>query len=244
MLGVVWSKSRSLVRTPVQEFCRYASFKIDKSKVYGGRKKYEQKLTQLKNKNRLKIEPVNTAETQEFLHDFTTLEAQMASLKSKGFLRKYQSYDPPADVQTIYLKICSSVLGKDVTASNLATHKLQDPDVKFELMNSLGKELNHYVHNSRLRDMDDLDKLFTFYTTPIDMKNPYTRLFDEGEAGNLPPNLIIQKNPHRFTGKGEHRLDQVTAYPRSPTIISGLYTRDKFKAAENDLDPYSELDYE
>ena len=41
------------------------------------------------------------------------------------------------------------------------------------------------------------------------MKNPYTRLFDEGEAGNLPPNLIIQKNPHRFTGKGEHRLDQV-----------------------------------
>jgi hypothetical protein len=245
MLGVVQSKSRSLVRTPVQQFCRHASSTFGKQQVYSsGNKKYEHKLNELKHKNRLKIEPVDNAETQQFLHDFTTLESQMRSLKNKGFLRKYLSYAPPADVQTIFLKTCSSVLGKGVTACNLNTHKLQDPDVKFELMNSLGKELNHYVHNSRLRDMDDLDKLFIFYTTPIDMKNPYTRLCDEGEAGKLPPNLIIQKNPLRFTGKGDHRLDQVTAYPRSPTIVSGLYARDKFKAADTELDPYSELDYE
>jgi len=245
MLGVVRSKSRSLICTPVLQFCRHASANVNKQKLHGrGSKKYEGKLNELKKLNRLKIEPVDNHETKQFLHDFTTLESQMTSLKNKGFMRKYLSYDPPADVQTIFLKTCSSVLGQDVTASNLKTHKLQDPDLKFELLNSLGKELNHYVHNSRLRDMDDLDKLFIFYTTPVDMKNPYTRLCDEGEEGKLPPNLIIQKNPLRFTGKGEHRLDQVTAYPRSPTIVSGLYARDKFKAADTELDPYSERDYE
>ena len=41
------------------------------------------------------------------------------------------------------------------------------------------------------------------------VKNPYELLHQEGEEGKLPPNLHIQLDPHRFTGTGDHPLDQV-----------------------------------
>jgi hypothetical protein len=39
--------------------------------------------------------------------------------------------------------------------------------------------------------------------------NPYELLYQDQEEGRLPPNLCIQRNPLRFTGKGDHPFDRV-----------------------------------
>jgi hypothetical protein len=39
--------------------------------------------------------------------------------------------------------------------------------------------------------------------------NPYELLYQDQEEGKLPPNLCIQRNPLRFTGKGDHPFDRV-----------------------------------
>jgi large subunit ribosomal protein L50 len=252
MFGVVRSSGRSGLRLPLQEFCRHYQHHKPSAQAtpqYRSAKQHTRlqgQVLELKSKVRARMEPAE-AESQPntfATHNFTTIEAQMMSLQSKGFLRKYLTYEPPSDVQSTFLKICCSVLEKDLTKADFKNTKLTDPETKFKLLASLGKEFNHFVHNSRLRDMKNLNNIYMFYTTPVDMKNPYDRLCSQGEAGELPPNLHIQKDAFRFTGKGDNKLDQVTAYPRSSTIVSGLYTRDKYTGVETELDAYSEADYE
>jgi len=205
-------------------------------------KKIQKQAKEFKGDVRKRMEAGAQPGTQEFTqHNFTTFRAQMDSLQSKGFMRTYPQYYPSEDVETIFLKVCSTVLEKEVSISDMHTVKLSDQNQKFTLLTSLGKEFNHFVHNSRLRDMDSLDKVYLFYVTRVDQKNPYDRLFEDVD---LPPNLHIQKDPVRFTGKGDNKFDQVTAFPRSSTIVSGLYTRDKFEAHETELDNYAEQDYE
>lgn len=236
--------------------CRYLkgpSLRFSRTKTYSGDSRQYKILNkqadELKNKNKNMIRSESlTGEhplTQEFTKfDFTTLEAQMTSLKTKGFMRFYKSYSPPDDLQQIFIKTCSSVLAKDVNMKDLQSIYLDDTDVKFNVLNALSLELDHNVHNSRLSDMRNLRDVYQFYSTPIDMKTPYDRLHEASEEGQLPPNLQIQKDPVRFTGKGEHRLDQVTAYPRSSTLVTGLYARDKYKGLQKDHDAYSQYDYE
>jgi len=241
MWGVVRGSQRSF-RTPIQEFRRNLSCTSQCNAYIYSHKKLQSKAQELKGGVRKRMEADAQPGTDKFSqHNFTTIEAQMGSLQTKGFLRKYLQYYPPDDVQTIFLRVCSTVLGKEVSISDMHKVELTDPNQKYKLLTSLGKEFNHFVHNSRLRDMDSLDKLYLFYTTRVDQKNPYDRLFEDVD---LPPNLHIQKDPVRFTGKGDHKYDQVTAFPRSSTIVSGLYTRDKFEAHETELDIYSEQDYE
>ena len=43
--------------------------------------------------------------------DLSSLEAQMQSLKSKGFLRAYKAYTPPHDLTPRFLSVCSQVHG-------------------------------------------------------------------------------------------------------------------------------------
>ena len=54
------------------------------------------------------------------------------------------------------------------------------------------------------------------------MKTPYDRLHEASESGQLPPNLQIQKDAVRFTGKGDHRMDQVLF-----TRVSYIYIIDQ-----------------
>jgi len=194
----------------------------------------------LKNKEHLE------ADHDEGVHNFTnftTLERQMESLSTKGFLRSYKPYSPPADITSKFLSTCSSVLGRDIALEELRDVKLDNLEEKFKVLEALSATFNHSVHNSRLGNIKHLKHAYVFYQAPVITKNPYELLHERGEAGGLPPNLHIQLNPFRFTGKGEHRLDQVTAYPRSSTLVSGLYTRDKYKSNVTEKDIYEELDY-
>ena len=92
-----------------------------------------------------------------------TLQSQMESLKTKGFLRAYRNYTPPSDLRTRFLNCVSNVLETEVTLDNLDSIEISDSKQKFTLLKALNTEFDHRVHNSRLHLMKNLGDLFLFY---------------------------------------------------------------------------------
>ena len=146
--------------------------------------------------------------------NLTSLEAQMASLKTKGFMRSYKAYQPPADLAPRFVSVCSKVLGLPVAKESLGSIPLDNLDQKAELLKALHREFGHLVHSSRLHEMKTLERLFLFYSSEVCSLNPYEQLHRDKEADLLPPNLVINKDPIRFTGQGDHSLDQVCFFIR------------------------------
>jgi len=177
--------------------------------------------------------------------DLTSLESQMQSLKTKGFLRAYKPYTPPNDLKQRFLKSCQAILGESVDWDKLDKIPLDNTDTKFSILFSLSKEFGHSVHNSRLHEMVTLAEVLLFYEYPIDTRTPYEQLHAQAEDGTLPANICIQLDPHRFTGKGDHLLDKVTAWPRSNTYSNrNIYTRDKYPPLKAATHYWHEDDYE
>ena len=105
-------------------------------------------------------------DNEEDLYAFNkllTLQAQMESLKTKGFLRAYRSYTPPSDLRTRFLSCVSEVLGTEVTLDNIDSIEISDSKQKFTLLKALNTEFDHRVHNSRLHMMKNLGDLYLFY---------------------------------------------------------------------------------
>jgi len=176
--------------------------------------------------------------------DLTDLESQMRSLRHKGFLRAYKPYSPPDDLDTRFTKTCSEALGKAIEKEDFSTVDLDDKSSKFQVLSSLNKEFQHSVHNSRLHEMATLDDLYLFYKSTIDVRTPYEQLSDQGRDGSLPANLCIQLDPIRFTGKGDHELDKINAFPRSNTISSSIHFKEKYPGRRAEVNRYKENDYE
>ena len=105
-------------------------------------------------------------DNEEDLYAFNkllTLQSQMESLKTKGFLRAYRSYTPPKDLRTRFLSCVSEVLGTEVTLDNIDSIEISDSKQKFTLLKALNTEFDHRVHNSRLHMMKNLGDLYLFY---------------------------------------------------------------------------------
>ena len=98
----------------------------------------------------------------------TTLESQMASLKTKGFLRAYKSYTPPADVDEKFTSCISSVLGETINeVSSIENRKIEDRELKLKILNALNQQFSHRVHNSRIYLMKTFGDLYTYYTVDL-----------------------------------------------------------------------------
>ena len=72
---------------------------------------------------------------------------------------------------------------------------------------------------------------------------PYDQLHDDSQSGLLPENLVVQKNPVRFTGTGDHPLNTVSAFPRSNTVIHSVASRKKYEPYKAPYDYHQEEDY-
>ena len=106
------------------------------------------------------------SENHEDLYAFNkllTLQGQMESLKTKGFLRAYRNYTPPSDLNTRFLSCVSKVLETEVTLDNIDSIEISDSQQKFTLLKALNIEFDHRVHNSRLHMMNNLGDLYLFY---------------------------------------------------------------------------------
>ena len=96
-----------------------------------------------------------------------SLEAQMASLRTKGFLRAYQ---PPPDVRSRFVAVCSRVLDQPLVESSgsLRAIRLDSAETKFGVLSALCEEFGgHAVHSSRLHEISNLSDALLYYEASI-----------------------------------------------------------------------------
>merc|ERR1712198_574363 len=174
-------------------------------------------------------EAANENDIFDFKAQLVTLESQLQSMKTKGFLRSYKSYNPPADLDSKFLRCVSEILEQKLSdISSVQNMEITSLDLKLKLINGLHKEFSHKIYN--------------YYKHPVSTSTPYQQLHDDMLDGNLPDNLVVQLDAIRFTGEGDHPMDKVTAFPRRNTIYTSINARDQI-VAKKKPSPYQEEDY-
>ncbi|XP_044252335.1 39S ribosomal protein L50, mitochondrial [Tribolium madens] len=148
------------------------------------------------------------------------INASQQSLAAKGFLRPYDPYTPPNDVNTKLDTIFEKVLGAtegDTNILNLAQ--------KFDLCMACAKEFDRAIPNSVLHSIQTLNDVRNFYQTPVDNVTP----LDKMRNMDLPENLHVQYEYHRFHPETDKLFKGQTAYNRESTLVTGLKYKDKYK---------------
>jgi len=215
------------------KYMKHPKFKTKQTKL---------EMTVIKKKSRAMAEAEHEDDMFAF-HDLTSLESQMQSLKSKGFLRAYRAYSPPADLLPRFLSCVSAALNRQVEQAGLGSVSLENKQTKLAVLSALSVEFRHTVHSSRLHLMTDLGRVLTFYQSPISSFTPYQQLHEDSRAGRLPSNLVVQLDPVRWSGKGDHPLDRVDAYPRRDTVVNSIKTRHKYRGLKKEHSAWQEDDY-
>lgn len=168
----------------------------------------------------------------------STIESIAKSLKDRSYLRPHKPYTPPEDAEKKLDGIFESQLG-----SNSA--QLSNGRIKFKVLTACFKEFNHGVPNSKLHEILTTGKLETeirlgfrhltmfcfylddirdFYLQEIDTRVP----LDKFKSIELPPNVSIQYDYHRFHPDTDTMHGGISAFPRRSTIVTGLKYKKKY----------------
>ncbi|XP_018349586.1 PREDICTED: 39S ribosomal protein L50, mitochondrial isoform X2 [Trachymyrmex septentrionalis] len=147
------------------------------------------------------------------------------SLAARGFLRSQKSYEPPENAAERIDRICEcqTVPVNDDT-------KLEDPVLRFKLFIACEREFKHSIPNSLLYTIESIEDLKQFYSTPVDSTTPYEAL----RRIDLPKNLHIQQDYHRFHPDTDTMFNGQTAFPKSSTIVTGLKYKKKYPGHTQD----------
>nr|XP_050858802.1 uncharacterized protein LOC127067648 [Vespula vulgaris] len=148
------------------------------------------------------------------------LEATRKSLSAKGFLRPIKPYDPPSDVNERIDKICAS---QQISTGDEA--KLEGGLSRFKIFAACAEEFKHSVPNSLLCIIETVGDLKEFYHTPVDTATPLETL----RRMQLPKNLHVQYEYHRFHPDTDTMFGGKTAFPLSSTLVTGLKYKKKYK---------------
>ncbi|XP_043676079.1 39S ribosomal protein L50, mitochondrial [Vespula pensylvanica] len=148
------------------------------------------------------------------------LEATRKSLSAKGFLRSIKPYDPPSDVNERIDKICAS---QQISTGDEA--KLEGGLSRFKIFAACAEEFKHSVPNSLLCIIETVGDLKEFYHTPVDTATPLETL----RRMQLPKNLHVQYEYHRFHPDTDTMFGGKTAFPLSSTLVTGLKYKKKYK---------------
>ena len=202
----VWNRPKKL------DSCRIRY----KEKVFQGRK--NEILRKEKIEKILKVPHKFSSYDEEFAK-VTSFESQLQSLKLRGFQRPFRPYQPPPKMEEKFIETCQHTLGENF-GQDFSKIKLEGTQ-KLSVLSNLSKIFGgHRVPNSLIHTMTTLDKVFTFYSTPIDMLSPYDRLELGVRYELLPQNLHIQTEPIRFDpDTSTNDIGRISAFPRMSTIL-------------------------
>lgn len=153
-----------------------------------------------------------------------TIESTGESLASRGFMRPQKEYTPEGDVKKKIVDILKSV-SKDKSQTLEQNSPIVDSELKYSLLTKCYQEFKHGVPNSLLHTIESLDDVIKFYETPVDVTVP----FDTLKKVDLPENLHIQYEYHRFHPETDTMFGGVSAFPLSSTIVTGLKYKKKYK---------------
>ncbi|XP_063699542.1 large ribosomal subunit protein mL50 [Culicoides brevitarsis] len=166
--------------------------------------------------NRIKPFRVNKPKAPE---KGASIESFGTKLESKGYLRPHKPYDPPSDASSKVQAIAQELN---------VTEKLGSPKEKFEFLNKCFLAFNHIVPNSRLHEIQTVDDVVKFYETPVSKTVPLDAL----KTMDLPENLHVQYEYHRFHPDTDTMFNGQTAFPKSHTIVTGLKYKKKYRQYE------------
>lgn len=96
-----------------------------------------------------------------------------------------------------------------------------------KLLLACESELNHCVSNSLLHTIKTLGDVKKFYETPVNTTLPLDKICNL--TPELPKNLHIQYDYHRFNPETDTMFNGVSAFPESSTIVTGLKSRKKYQ---------------
>ncbi|KAJ8969075.1 hypothetical protein NQ317_001150 [Molorchus minor] len=147
------------------------------------------------------------------------IDSTAESLAAKGFLRAQKEYIPPPDLGEKLDSIFNSVVG---TSSNKTT--LSDLNLRFKVFTACSDQIGHTIPNSMLHHIETLGDVRTFYKTPVDIRTP----LDKMKSMELPENLHVQYEYHRFHPDTDTRFGGKTAFNESSTIVTGLKYKEKY----------------
>ena len=92
----------------------------------------------------------------------------MQSIRHKGFLRAYQAYEPPSNVEEKFFSSVGKVLENiSNEQESMKNTSLDNLDTKLQILNSLSSEFSHHVPNSLLHEMKTVADLLVFYQVTI-----------------------------------------------------------------------------
>lgn len=97
---------------------------------------------------------------------------------------------------------------------------------KFELLNKCFMAFNHIVPNSQVHEIKTVDDVIKFYETPLSTTVPLDAL----KTVELPENLHVQYEYHRFHPDTDTMFGGQTAFPKSHTIVTGLKYKEKYRS--------------
>lgn len=148
------------------------------------------------------------------------LDSTAESLASKGFLRPQREYVPPEHLNETLNQIFKDILGK----TELDT-QVNDLNARFKLFTACSEKIGHTIPSSLLHHIVTLQDVVRFYETPIDSRTP----LDKMRTIDLPKNMHIQFEYHRWHPDTDTKFGGQTAFPESSTIVTGLKYKGKYK---------------
>lgn len=162
----------------------------------------------------------------------TTFEKQLLSLSLRGFQRSWRPFTPPKNMESTFVKACEKCFGKEweTLRKDFSQIKISD-ETKAQLLATLAEEFKgHRVPNSLLHTMTSLDKVLSFYSTPVSEESPYDKLEAGVQRGDLPQNLHVQIEPYRFDPTtATSDLGKISAFPRNSSLLVTPESRKKWK---------------
>jgi len=171
----------------------------------------------------------------------TTFENQLASLNLRGFQRSWRPFQPPKNMESKFVTACEKCFGKEweKLGKDLSQIRISG-ETKAQLLAALAEEFKgHRVPNSLLHTMTSVDKVLSFYSTPVSDQSPYDKLEAGVQRGDLPQNLHVQIEPLRFDPTtSTSDLGKISAFPRHSTILVSPESRKKWKPFKAKRSPY------
>lgn len=181
-----------------------------------------------------KSNPTEARETAE-----SKIERFRDSLRSRGYAREIRSYDPPEGVQELILSLYrESTLDNpsQITVSSdeeiLNINLNQSIKFKFNLISKCIETFQHELSTAWLNDIESINDLVEYFSTPVRGVNPYTAMVKQQSA--LPENLYLIPEPIRYDRENDTMFKGYTALPGIVSKIPGLRAKDKYPVLNQD----------
>ena len=101
--------------------------------------------------------------------------------------------------------------------------------VLVQVLSKLIKEFDHDIPNTRLNDMKTVDDAVKYFQTEVRETSAYEDL----EGLDLPKNLSIMKEYHRFDPATDTFFQGRTAFPGRDTFVTSIKFQRKYKNISN-----------